>query len=279
MFFLGGTPAIALCLAMLWIPESPRWLLQKGKLEQATAVLRKVSAEADVQATIDEITMAIREESGTYRELLSKALRKPLVLAVMLAIIQQVTGVNTVLYYGSIIFAEHTGASASEAFGMNVVVGAVNLLFTVFGLLLIDKLGRRPLLLLATGGMAVSLVAFAVLLNTMAGHSTLLLLPVLGYVACFAFGLGTGVWVCMAELFPNRIRGRALSISNMALWISVTVLTATFLSLTKMFSAAGVFMGYAVICVLSFIYIYLKLPETKNRTLEEIEASWSNGKA
>jgi SP family arabinose:H+ symporter-like MFS transporter len=123
--------------------------------------------------------------------------------------------------------------------------------------------------------MAVSLVAFAVLLNTMAGHSTLLLLPVLGYVASFAFGLGTGVWVCMAELFPNRIRGRALSISNMALWISVTVLTATFLSLTKMFSVASVFLGYAVICVLSFIYIYLKLPETKNRTLEEIEASWS----
>jgi SP family arabinose:H+ symporter-like MFS transporter len=123
--------------------------------------------------------------------------------------------------------------------------------------------------------MAVSLVAFAILLNTSAGHSSLLLLPVLAYVACFAFGLGTGVWVCMAELFPNRIRGRALSISNLALWISVTVLTATFLSLTKMFSAAGVFMGYAVICVLSFIYIYIKLPETKNRTLEEIEASWS----
>ena len=279
MFFIGGTPAIALCLAMLWIPESPRWLLQKGRVEQATKVLRKVSDEADVQTTIDEITRAISEESGTYRELLSKALRKPLVLAVMLAIIQQVTGVNTVLYYGSIIFAENTGASASQAIGMNVVVGAVNLLFTVFGLLLIDKLGRRPLLLLATGGMAVSLVAFAILLNTSAGHSSLLLLPVLAYVACFAFGLGTGVWVCMAELFPNRIRGRALSISNLALWISVTVLTATFLSLTKMFSAAGVFMGYAVICVLSFIYIYLKLPETKNRTLEEIEASWSNGKA
>jgi SP family arabinose:H+ symporter-like MFS transporter len=275
MFLIGGLPAIALCLSMLWIPESPRWLLQKGRVEQAAAVLRRISPESDVQATIDEISVAIREESGTYRELLSKALRKPLVLAVMLAIIQQVTGVNTVLYYGSIIFAEHTGASAAEAFGMNVVVGAVNLIFTVFGLLLIDKLGRRPLLLLATGGMAVSLVAFAVLLNTMAGHSTLLLLPVLGYVACFAFGLGTGVWVCMAELFPNRIRGRALSISNMALWVSVTVLTATFLSLTKMFSVASVFLGYAVICVLSFIYIYLKLPETKNRTLEEIEASWS----
>jgi SP family arabinose:H+ symporter-like MFS transporter len=98
--------------------------------------------------------------------------------------------------------------------------------------------------------------------------------PVLGYVACFAFGLGTGVWVCLAELFPNRIRGRAMSIATMVLWISVSVVTATFLSLIKIFSASGVFLGYAAICAVSFLYIYLRLPETKNRTLEEIEAMW-----
>ena len=272
MFFLGGLPAIALTKAVIWIPESPRWLLQQGKRDRAEAVLRRYASESEVQTTIDEITRAIREESGTYRELLSKAVRKPLVIAVMLAIIQQITGFNAVLYYGNIIFKEQTGATAMQSFGMNVVVGATNFL-------LIDKLGRRPLLLVALGGMAVSFAAFAVALNTPIGHTIYVLIPVLTLVASFAFGLGTGVWVCMSELFPNRIRGRALSISNMVLWISVTVLTATFLSLTKMFSAAGVFLGYAAICVLSFIYIYIKLPETKNRTLEEIESSWKAEKA
>ena len=281
MFFLGGLPAIALTIAVTWIPESPRWLLQRGERERAEAVLRRLApeSEAQVQATIDDITRAIREESGTYSELLSKAVRKPLVIAVMLAIIQQITGFNAVLYYGNIIFKEQTGATAMQSFGMNVVVGATNFLFTIVGLLLIDKLGRRPLLLIALGGMASSFIAFAICLNTSVGHTIFVLVPVLCLVASFAFGLGTGVWVCMSELFPNRIRGRALSISNMALWISVTVLTATFLSLTRMFSAAGVFIGYAAICILSFIYIYFQLPETKNRTLEEIEASWSSQKA
>ena len=275
MFFLGGLPAIALTIAVSWIPESPRWLLQQGRRDQAETVLRRVASEAEVRTIIDEITRAIREETGTYRELLSKAVRKPLVIAVMLAIIQQVTGVNTVLYYGNIIFKEQTGATAMQSFGMNVFIGTINFLFTIVGLLLVDKLGRRPLLLLGTSGMAVSLVVFAIFLHLPIGHTTLVLIPVLAYVACFAFGLGVVVWVCMAELFPNRIRGRALSISNMALWIAVTVLMATFLSLTKLLGASGVFLLYAGLCILSFTYIYFKLPETKNRTLEEIEASWT----
>ena len=279
MFLLGGLPAIALAVATTWIPESPRWLLQQGERERAEAVLRRVADESEVQTAMEEITRAISEESGTYRELLSKRVRTPLVIAVMLAIIQQITGVNTVMYYGNLIFQEHTGATALEAFRMNVGVGAINFLFTIFGLLLIDKLGRRPLLLLATSGMAVSLVVFATFLHAPIGHTVWVLAPVLAYVASFAFGLGTGVWVCMAELFPNRIRGRALSISNLALWVAVTVLMSTFLSLTKMFSAGGVFLSYAAICVLSFIYIFFQLPETKNRTLEEIESFWTKDKA
>lgn len=275
MFSLGAIPAVVLCISMLRIPESPRWLLQNGKRQQALAVLQRISPGVDVESTVDEIGRAICEESGTYRELLGPALRKPLVLAVMLAIIQQVTGFNTVLYYGAIIFAEHAGASAAQAIGMNVFVGIVNMIFTILGLLFIDKLGRRPLLLTALAGMGLFMVVFAAMLTYMPGRSTLLLLPVLGVVASFAFGLGTGVWVCLSELFPNRIRGRAMSIANIVLWFSVTALTATFLSLIKMFGISGVFILYALLCVASFAYIYVYLPETKNRTLEEIEASWS----
>ncbi len=274
MFAGGAVPALALCVSLLWIPESPRWLLQHGRRDRAVAVLRRISPGSDIESALDQIAMGTQEDTGTYRELLGRALRKPLVLTIMLAIIQQVTGINTVMYYGAILFAQHAGASAAQAIGMNVLVGVVNLLFTLVGLALIDRLGRRPLLLTATGGMAVCLVGFGLMLHFLPGRSALLLLPVLGYVAFFAFGLGTGVWVCLAELFPNRIRGRAMSIATMVLWISVSCVTATFLSLIKMFSASGVFLGYAVLCAASFAYIYLSLPETKNRTLEEIETFW-----
>ena len=278
MFGLGAIPAVALCVSLVWIPESPRWLVQRGYRDRARAVLQKISPEIAVESALEEISKALSEETGTYRDLLSRSLRKPLVLSIMLAIIQQVTGINTVLYYGAIIFAEHGSSSAGQAIGMNVLVGVVNLVFTVLALLLIDRLGRRPLLLTATAGMGICLVAFSGMLKWLPGHSVLLLMPVLGYVACFAFGLGSTVWVCLAELFPNRIRGRAMSVATMVLWLTVSLVTATFLSFVKMFSASGVFFGYALLCAVSFLYIYFNLPETKNRPLEEIGMLWLKNK-
>lgn len=274
MFGLGALPAVALCVSLFWIPESPRWLLQRGMRDRAGAVLKRVSPEIVIEEALAEIDKTISEETGTYRELLSHTLRKPLVLAIMLAIIQQATGINTVLYYGAIVFAENTGASAGQAIGMNVLVGIVNLILTIAALLMIDRLGRRPLLLMATGGMGLCLVAFAGMLRWFPGHPALLILPVLGYVACFAFGLGSTVWVCMAEYFPNHIRGRAMSVATVVLWLTVSLVTATFLSLIKLLTASGVFLGYAAVCAASFIYIYRTLRETKSRTLEEIELSW-----
>ena len=273
MFGLGALPAVALCVTLLWIPESPRWLIQRGEVERARAILRKVSP-GNVEDAFAEIGQTISEEVGTYRELLSAALRQPMVLTIMLAIIQQITGINTVLYYGAIVFTEHSGASAGHAIGMNVAVGVVNLLFTIVALFAIDRLGRRPLLLTATGGMGVCLVIFAAMLRWLPHRSVLLLLPVLGYVACFAYGLGAAVWVCLAEFFPNHIRGRAMSVATVVLWVAVSVVTGTFLTLIQLFSASVVFLGYAVLCALSFVYLYFRLPETRNRTLEQIQLLW-----
>jgi sugar porter (SP) family MFS transporter len=272
MFGLGAIPAIALCLSLLWIPESPRWLVQRGELERARAILYRMSAnEQAVEIAIEEIGHSIRAESRTFRELLGPALRRPLTLAMMLAIIQQITGINTVLYYGAIVFADYAGASARHAVDMNIYIGIINLLFTVISITLIDRLGRRPLLLIGTGGMGICLLCFAALLRWVPTHSMLLLLPLLGYVALFAVGLGSGVWVCMAELLPNPVRGRAMALATAVLWLAVSLVTATFLSLIQLLSASGTFLGYAILCAFSFVYIYSRLPETKNRTLEEIE--------
>jgi SP family arabinose:H+ symporter-like MFS transporter len=277
MFGLGALPAFVLCFSLLWIPESPRWLLQVGRRDKARTILQCISPGDTVDAQIASISATISSEAGgSYRELLGKALRRPLVLTVMLAIIQQVTGINTVLYYGSIVFAEHAGTTQGQAIEMNILVGTVNLILTIAALIAIDRIGRRALLLASTAGMGVCLGLFAWGLAWLPGHRAVLLSAVLGYVAFFAFGLGPGVWVCLAELFPNHIRGRAMSLATVVLWLAVSVVTATFLSLIERFSAPAVFLGYALICGASFAYIWRRLPETKNRALEDIESVWQD---
>jgi SP family arabinose:H+ symporter-like MFS transporter len=277
LFAVGAVPAFAMCLSLIWTPESPRWLYQRGDRERAMKVLNRIETGPEAERTLRQISISASERKGSYRELVGPALRKPLVLAVMLAIIQQVTGINTVMYYGSILFAENTGASAVQAIGMNILVGIVNLVFTILGLLMIDKLGRRPLLLIATAGMGVCLGVFVVMLHLVPNRPFVLLIPILAYVGSFAFGLGTAVWVCLSELFPGHLRGRAMSIATMMLWISVSCVAATFLSLIKAFGVSGVFLGYSALCFASFVYIMICLPETRNRTLEEIETFWSKG--
>jgi MFS family permease len=192
----------------------------------------------------------------------------------VIALFSQFTGINTIIYYGSIVFLEHVPhQTASTALWANVIIGAINFVATIAGMLLIDRAGRKSLLMSAFAGMALSLVAVSTAIHFQA-PGIMVLIFVLTYVACFAVGVGTGTWVLMSEICPTRVRGRAMSLATVCLWCGTLLVTLTFLSLVTMFTAAGVFLLYAVICVAAFLFVWQGVPETKGRTLEQIEKFW-----
>jgi sugar porter (SP) family MFS transporter len=272
MFAVAAAPSLLFFGALFSVPESPRWLVKEGRHAEAARVLARLG---EPPSQLGEIERAIAEESGSLRQLFEKGLRRPLAIGVTLAILQQVTGINTVLYYGSIIFTEQAGAaSTSAALWANVLVGAMNLAFTVVALFTIDRLGRKVLLISAAAGMGVSLTVLGFVFRAGSATPTSVLALILCYVACFSFGMGPGVWVVISELFPTRIRGRAMSLATVALWLACLLITVTFLSLVKAFTAAGAFWIYALMCACTVWFVWKFTPETKGKKLEEIEQQW-----
>jgi sugar porter (SP) family MFS transporter len=272
MFAVAAVPSLLFFGALFFVPESPRWLVKEGRRDEAAKVLGRLG---EPPSQLREIERAIAVESGSLRQLLEKGLRRPLMIGVTLAILQQVTGINTVLYYGSIIFTEQAGAaSTSAALWANVLVGAMNLVFTVIALFTIDRLGRKVLLISAAGGMGLSLTALGFVFAVGSVTPSRALGLILCYVACFSFGMGPGVWVVISELFPTRIRGRAMSVATVALWLACLLITVTFLSLVKAFTAAGAFWIYAFMCACTVWFVWKFTPETKGKNLEEIEQQW-----
>lgn len=275
MFVSAALPSVLFFVALLRVPESPRWLIKEGRSPEALGILQRVSSTGDAGAEVEAIQATISEESGSLKQLLEPALRRPLIIAVGLAILQQITGVNTILFYGSLIYTEHAGSqTASSALLANVIVGATNFVFTIVALAIIDKIGRKAILMLSSGGMGISLIVLGALFHVNSTAIYAILAVILLYVAFFAVGMGPGVWVVMSELFPTRIRGRAMAIATVTLWIACTALTLTFLSLVSAVTVAGAFWLYAAICLFTFFFVWRVVPETKGKTLEEIEKSW-----
>jgi sugar porter (SP) family MFS transporter len=271
MFASGAIPSVAFLFTLLFIPESPRWLMQKGREQEARHFLTQIVGPKAAATEIEEIRGAISEESG---DLLDPTFRRALIVAIVIALFSQFTGINTIIYYGSIVFLEHVPhQTASTALWANVIIGAINFVATIAGMLLIDRSGRKPLLMSAFAGMALSLVAVSAAIHFQAAGAIVLIF-VLTYVACFAVGVGTGTWVMMAEICPTRVRGRAMSVATVSLWCGTLLVTLTFLSLVKVFTAPGVFLFYALIAIAAFIFVWKMIPETKGRTLEEIEKWW-----
>jgi SP family arabinose:H+ symporter-like MFS transporter len=277
MFAVAAVPAFLFLIALFYVPESPRWLVERGKEEEARQILTRISGPAAADADLPAIRAAIAEESGTFSEIFQPAMRKPLVLAIVLAVMQQWTGINTVLFYGSVILNEKVGGqSAADAIGANVLVGVVNFFATVVALWTIDRLGRRKLLILSAAALGLGQAGLAWAFLRPEPAAAVVIPLMLFCAAAFAVGLGPGVWVMLSEIFPNRIRGRAMGLATVSLWLACTVLTFTFLSICSVTGPSGAFSLYGLMCLFTVWFVARFAPETKGRSLEEIERFWKS---
>jgi sugar porter (SP) family MFS transporter len=275
MFASAAVPSIFFLLALLFVSESPRWLVQNSRETEAEQFLARINGSDVAQTEIRAIRSAVAEERGN---IFDPSFRKPLLVAVLIGLFSQFTGINTIIYYGSLVFLEHVPKqTASTALFANVMIGVINFAATFVGMYLIDRVGRKRLMTSTYAGMGVSLVGIAAAIHVEA-PAIIILSFVLLYVACFAIGIGTGTWVVMSEICPTRIRGRAMSIATVFLWCGTLIVTLTFLSLVRVLTAPGAFLLYAVICIAAFMFVGLVVPETKGRSLEEIESWWVAGR-
>ena len=274
MFGSAAVPALAFIVCLRFVPESPRWLIQQDRIEEADRALCAIGGEAHRPELLEEIRTAIDREHPAPGWL--RRLRRPLLLAVAIAALQQMTGVNTVLFYGSLLFVTHgNSGSGQRAFAANVLIGLTNFVFTLVALSIMDRVGRRALL---TGSAAVMFAALLLLIFAFHQAHTLFPLIVAStmvYVAAFATGLGPGAWVYIAEIFPTNVRGRAMSIATTVLWLSCILVSNSFLTLLRALGPAGAFAVYAGICALAVLF-FSRLPETRGRSLEEIEQFWKS---
>ncbi|MGC2657701.1 MAG: sugar porter family MFS transporter [Bryobacteraceae bacterium] len=282
MFALAVIPAAAFGIGLLFIPDSPRWLAGRGCLDQAREVLKKIRQQEQVESELKEIRSSVSQQKGNWSELFGKLLRPAMLVGVGLAIAQQITGINTVIYYAPTIFKFAGLSSASAAILASVGVGVINVVLTVVAMQLIDRVGRRPLLLISLAGMGASLFVLAGAFMLPQFKSVLGWIAVgslMTYVGFFAVGLGPVFWLVLSEIYPLRIRGRAMSVGTAANWSANLIVALTFLTLTKLIGKPGTFGLYAAVTIGAWFFAYFLVPETKGKTLEQIEAHWRTGKS
>ena len=274
MLALGAVPAVVLGAGMLVLPDSPRWLVGQTRYDEARAVLQRArNTEEEIDLEMEEMKEAERREEAGLGELMKPWVRPMLIVGIGLAMLQQLVGINTIIYYAPTIM-EATGLGAAVSILATLGVGIVNVIFTAVSLLIIDRVGRKPLLLVGLTGILVALaiLGFAYALPSLSGAVAYVTFAgLLIYIASFAVSFGVVLWVVLPELFPLRVRGSAMSVCTILHWSSNLAVSLTFLPLIAAVGETAVFWGYGAISIGAFVFVYFLMPETKGRTLEEIE--------
>lgn len=271
MFASGAFPAVIFFGLLFAIPESPRWLVMKGREAEAGNVLARIDGSRAIAEQIAGIHLSVFHREGHFRDCLRPPIRRIFFIGAGLAVLQQITGINIVMYYAPRIFTS-AGFDSASAIGHSVIIGLVMLLFTLVAMFLSDRVGRRPLLLISSAGMAAGLFALgAAYAGSGQGNAWSLLLWVLVYVASFSIGLGPLVWTVLGEIFPNRVRAHAASACVFLLWTANFAVSQLFPWMLSTYSHK-VFWLFGGLCVLTTAFVWLLVPETKGRSLEELES-------
>lgn len=291
MLGVSAVPAVLLLLVMAPMPDTPRWFMKMGRRQDAATALHRVRPDIDVETELDEIDRTIRAESAqqaTWGEVFSQRLRKPLLVGVGLAVFQQITGINAIIYYADKIFAQAGFSTpADQASATTWAVGGVNVLATFIAVAYVDRFGRRPLLLAGLVGMFAALVTVGISFHFMDGADTsgagsggpttagiITLVALVVFIASFAFSLGPVVWTVINEIFPNRVRGRAVAVATAVNWGSAWIVSQFFLTLLDSIGSSATFYLFGAFSAIAWVWVWRRVPETKGRSLEEIESIW-----
>ncbi len=291
MFLLAAIPGVLLLIGAMVAPESARWLVKVGRKDKARESMAKVTEPGQVDSELGKVEAQVTEEAAegeaSWSEVFSPRVRKALIVGVGLSIFQQITGINAIIYYANTIF-ESAGlvSTQSQTAATLYAVGLTNVLATFIAVAYIDRFGRRPLLLMGLTGMFVSLCAVGLGFATQssadpaAGASIVGIITIAGlvvFIASFAFSLGPVVWTIISEIYPSRVRGKAVSFATAANWGAAFLVAQFFLTLTGGIGDSATFFLFAGMCVLGFIFVWRYVPETRGRTLEEIQQMWNKG--
>lgn len=275
-YMLGSEiiPALLFFILLFLVPESPRWLTLNGREEEATTILEKVNGKEKGKQILKEIKETIRAEKVTLKELFATKLRRALIIGLVLALFSQITGINAIIYYAPEIF-KNIGFGTDSALQQTVIIGFVNTIFTFVAIYFIDRMGRRTLLLWGLSGMVICLLGTGLVFYLGESSSLWTLMFILGFIASFASSLGPIPWVIMSEIFPTKIRGLAMSLATMTLWLGVVSITQFTPIMLDNLGGAFTFWIFMANAIFLLIFTYKMIPETKGKTLEEIEKSWN----
>lgn len=267
-------PAIIFIILLFWVPESPRWLLKNHQVQKAEEILEKING-SNAGAIKREIQSTLNQESGKIKDLFGTGLRLALIVGVVLALFSQITGINAIIYFAPEIF-KSVGNGVESSFFQTIIIGVINTIFTFVALWLIDKAGRRKLLLWGVSGMILCLFGTGICFYFDIVRGPWLILFILGFIASFASSLGPIPWVIISEIFPTKIRGIAMSFCTLILWIGVILVTQFFPIMLNSLGGAFTFWIFMINSIFLLLFTWKFIPETKGRSLEEIETSWLN---